>query len=65
MQKKIFSAVTRDKILEMLGAGHHFVLASGRSLNSILGVLEELNILEALAKLQKKQQTGGVLCGSF
>lgn len=63
--KKDISAVTRDKILEMLGAGHHFVLASGRSLNSILGVLEELNILEALAKLQKKQQTGGVYAAAF
>lgn len=35
---------TRTKILEMLAGGHHFVLASGRPLNSVLDVFRELNI---------------------
>ena len=41
--KKI-SDRTRQKILELLSRGHHFVLASGRSLNSILAVLQTLDI---------------------
>ena len=41
--KKI-SDRTRQKILELLSRGHHFVLASGRSLNSILDVLQTLDI---------------------
>lgn len=41
--KKI-SGKTRAKILEMLAAGHHFVLASGRPAESILQVLEQLDI---------------------
>lgn len=42
-EKKI-SEKTRNKIIEMLSKGNHFVLASGRSINSILDVLESLDI---------------------
>lgn len=42
--EKTISEQTRDKIMEMLSKGHHFVLASGRSVNSILDVLEVLDI---------------------
>ncbi len=41
--KKI-SDRTRQKILELLSKGHHFVLASGRSLKSIFDVLQTLDI---------------------
>lgn len=41
---KAISERTRNKILEMLSKGNHFVLASGRSTNSILDVLESLDI---------------------
>lgn len=42
--EKTISERTRNKIMEMLSKGHHFVLASGRSVNSILDVLEVLDI---------------------
>lgn len=45
--EKTISERTRNKIMEMLSKGHHFVLASGRSVNSILDVLEELDIQRA------------------
>ncbi len=41
---KGISDKTRGKILQMLAAGHHFVLASGRPINSILAVLERLDL---------------------
>jgi len=42
--EKTISERTRNKIMEMLSKGHHFVLASGRAVNSILDVLEVLDI---------------------
>ncbi|MCM1181951.1 MAG: Cof-type HAD-IIB family hydrolase [Roseburia sp.] len=57
--KKI-SDKTRDKILQMLAAGHHFVLASGRPINSILAVLEQLDIVEGADK-----RTGGIYATAY
>jgi len=45
--KKAISERTRNKIIEMLAKGNHFVLASGRSTNSILDVLKMLDIQRA------------------
>ncbi len=42
--EKTISERARDKIAEMLAAGHHLVLASGRAVSSILDVLETLDI---------------------
>lgn len=42
--EKTISERARNKIMEMLSKGNHFVLASGRSLNSIMDVLEGLDI---------------------
>ena len=42
--QKTISEHTRKKIREMLAAGNHFVLASGRAVSSILDVLEALDI---------------------
>ncbi|GFI23057.1 5'-3' exoribonuclease [Lachnospiraceae bacterium] len=41
---KNISEKARQKILNLLSNGNHFVLSSGRSLSSILDVLEKLNI---------------------
>ncbi len=45
--EKTISERTRNKIMEMLSKGHLFVLASGRAVNSILDVLEVLDIQRA------------------
>lgn len=44
-EKKI-TEKTRTKIIEMLARGNHFVLASGRPINSILDVQKQLDIRE-------------------
>lgn len=43
-KEKGISGRTRDKIIEMLSEGNYFVLASGRSSNSILDVLRKIDI---------------------
>lgn len=48
-EKKI-TEKTREKIVEMLSKGNHFVLASGRSTSSILTVLEMLDIQRSDSK---------------
>ncbi len=45
--EKEISERARDKIMEMLSKGNHFVLASGRSVSSIFDVLEVLDIQSA------------------
>lgn len=57
--KKI-SEKTRAKILEMLAAGYHFVLASGRPINSILQVLEQLDISRGVGA-----RTGGIYATAY
>lgn len=47
---KTISATTREKLLEMMAAGHYFVLASGRDIESIRTVLETLDIQEPGSK---------------
>lgn len=61
--QKTISAHTRDKIMEMLTKGNHLVLASGRSVNSILDVLEVLNIQndDTKGKIYMAAYNGAVL----
>lgn len=62
---KEISEKTRDKILEMLAKGHHFVLASGRPAKSILDVLEKLDIKESakssIGRIYATSYNGAVL----
>lgn len=51
---------TRAKILEMLAAGHHFVLASGRPADSILQVLAQLDIAGGV-----DARTGGIYATAY
>ena len=46
---------TRMKIIEMLARGNHFVLASGRPINSILDVRKQLDIRETDIKQASNQ----------
>lgn len=51
---------TRTKILEMLEKGHHFVLASGRPVKSILDVLKKLDV-----RCGMKSGTGRIYATSY
>ncbi|MDE7478308.1 MAG: Cof-type HAD-IIB family hydrolase [Lachnospiraceae bacterium] len=53
----------REKILEMLSKGNHFVLASGRSIDSIFNVLETLDIQQynSKGKIYISASNGAVL----
>lgn len=46
-KEKTVSEKTRKKIIELLARGNHFVLSSGRSINSVLTVLEKINIKDS------------------
>ncbi len=61
--EKTISEKTRNKILEMLSKGNHFVLASGRAVNSILDVLETLDIqkTDSAGKIYMAAYNGAVL----
>lgn len=61
--KKAISEKTRNKIIEMLSKGNHFVLASGRAVNSILDVLETLNIQrsDSVGKIYMAAYNGAVI----
>lgn len=58
-EKKI-SEKTRAAILEMLAKGHHFVLASGRPVKSILDVLDSLAL-----KKEAKNSPGRIYATSY
>lgn len=62
---KEISAETRKKILEMLMEGHHFVLASGRPISSILRVLTRLDILDEVAEMGKHKPVGGIYATAY
>lgn len=62
--KKI-SVKNREKILEMLQAGHHFALASGRPINSILDVLEQLDIVGEISQSGKYKDAGGIYATAY
>lgn len=52
-EKKV-SESTREKLLTMIRNGNSLVLASGRPVDSILEVLEELNIKEEVIQMQSE-----------
>lgn len=55
---------TRDKILEMLSKGNHFVLASGRPINSILDVLKKLDIQKYDIE-KENEEAGGIYVTAY
>ncbi|MDE6620987.1 MAG: Cof-type HAD-IIB family hydrolase [Lachnospiraceae bacterium] len=61
--EKEISENTRNKIIEMLSKGNHFVLASGRAVNSILDVLEVLDIQrsDSVGKVYVAAYNGAVI----
>lgn len=61
--QKTISEKTRDKIIEMLSKGNHFVLASGRAVNSILDVLDVLDIQrsDSAGKIYMAAYNGAVI----
>lgn len=61
--EKTISEKTRDKIIEMLSKGNHFVLASGRAVNSILDVLDVLDIQrsDSAGKIYMAAYNGAVI----
>lgn len=61
--EKTISERTRNKIIEMLSKGNHLVLASGRSVDSIQDVLEELDIQgrDTSGKIYMAAYNGAVL----
>ncbi len=63
--EKIISPKTRQMLLDMLEAGHHFVLASGRPLKSIQMVLEASGLLEDLMKIRENKMTGGIYITAY
>lgn len=63
-EKKI-SENTHKKILEMLAAGHHFALASGRPINSIIDVARQLGIVDEVIKMREQKATGGIFATSY
>lgn len=63
--EKIISSKTRQSILNMLEAGHHFVLASGRPLKSIQMVLEASGLMDDLLKIRETKPTGGIYITAY
>lgn len=61
--EKEISEKTRNKIIEMLAGGNHFVLASGRSVNSILDVLAALDVQrsDSIGKIYMAAYNGAVI----
>ena len=61
--EKTISEQTRNKIIEMLSKGNHFVLASGRAVASILDVLETLDIQRSgsVGKIYMAAYNGAVI----
>lgn len=57
-EKKV-SERTREKLLSMIENGNALVLASGRPVDSILEVLGELNIKEAVMQMQAQNPAAG------
>ena len=65
-EKKV-SESTREKLLTMIRNGHSLVLASGRPVDSILEVLEELNIKEEVIQMQSEgsAEAGGIYATAY
>lgn len=65
---KTITERAREKIVEMLSKGKHFVLSSGRSTNSILNVLSTLGIQQSglVGRIYASAYNGAVLydCGT-
>lgn len=59
---------SRNKIIQMLAQGNHFVLASGRPINSILDVYEKLNIQKdeiQKACASSNHEAGGIYATAY
>ena len=65
-EKKV-SESTREKLLTMIRNGNSIVLASGRPVDSILEVLEELNIKEEVIQMQSEgsAEAGGIYATAY
>lgn len=65
-EKKV-SESTREKLLTMIRNGNSLVLASGRPVDSILEVLEELNIKEEVIQMQSEgsAEAGGIYATAY
>ena len=65
-EKKV-SESTREKLLAMIRNGNSLVLASGRPVDSILEVLEELNIKEEVIQMQSEgiAAAGGIYATAY
>ncbi|MBQ2116001.1 MAG: Cof-type HAD-IIB family hydrolase [Lachnospiraceae bacterium] len=61
---KNISDITRNKIIQMLLDGNHFVLASGRPVKSILDVLDSIQIKAAVLNADKST-VGGIYATAY
>jgi Cof subfamily protein (haloacid dehalogenase superfamily) len=63
-EKKIDEA-TRRKIIEMIAQGNDLCLASGRPINSILDVLESIDIVDEVKALPNQEKIGGIYATAY